>query len=279
MMFIATRIAPRWSACFKISCQRACLSSTFAHSVMTQTTAIAESKIPSIRREAGAKCSCTPRPKLPAPVQRYTATADTRSSHSWKRHPKAWLHLAEACSRSLGLPLARKRCPRRDKLLLLCRIDLRVAQVEILDRFHDRGGDYEPGEPLVVRGHDEPGCSRRRGGADCFLEGVHIVAPEASLADVGGRELPVLLRPLQALHEAPLLLRARDVQKELEDDRPLPGEVILEMRDVGEPLIPDFFANVRRGQPLASENLGVHAHDQDLFVVRTVEDADAPALG
>src|SRR5262249_30639791 len=106
------------------------------------------------------------RPKLPAPVQRYTATADTRSSHSWKRHPKAWLHLAEACSRSLGLPLARKRCPRRDKLLLLCRIDLRVAQVEILDRFHDRGGDDEPGEPLVVRGHDEPrvlAASRWRG--------------------------------------------------------------------------------------------------------------------
>src|SRR6516162_10246586 len=51
------------------------------------------------------------------------------------------------------------------------------------------------------------------------------------------------------------------------------------MRDVGEPLIPDFLANVRPGQPLASEDLGVHAHDQDLFVVRPVEDADAPALG
>src|SRR5262249_50488876 len=32
---------------------------------------------------------------------------------------------------------------------------------------------------------------------------VHVVAPEASLAAVGRRELPVLLRPLQALHEAP----------------------------------------------------------------------------
>src|SRR4029077_7614188 len=108
---------------------------------------------------------------------------------------------------------------------------------------------YETGEPLVVRGHDEPGCSRRRGGADCFLEGVHIVAPEASLADVGRRELPVLPWLVEALHEAPLLLLARDVQKELKDDRPLPGEVILEMRDVGEPLIPDFLANIRRGQP------------------------------
>src|SRR5215510_3103448 len=44
MMFIATRIAPQWSACFKISCQRACLSSTFTHSVTTQTTAIARVK-------------------------------------------------------------------------------------------------------------------------------------------------------------------------------------------------------------------------------------------
>src|SRR5215471_14988527 len=69
------------------------------------------------------------------------------------------------------------------------------------------------------------------------------------------------------------------MQKELEDDRPLSSKVILEMRDVGEPLIPDFLADVRRGQPLATEDLGVHAHDQDLFVVRAVEDADAPALG
>jgi hypothetical protein len=61
-----------------------------------------------------------------------------------------------------------------------------------------------------------------------------------------------------------LFCSPRETCKKLEDDRSLPGEVILEMRDVGEPLISDFLADVRRGQPLASEDLGVHAHDQDL---------------
>src|SRR5262249_61924629 len=108
---------------------------------------------------------------------------------------------------------------------------------------------------------------------------VHVVAPEASLADVGRGELPVLPRLVEALHEASLLLLARDVQKEFKDDRPLPREVVLEVRDVGEPLIPDSLADAPRRQPLPPEEFQVHAHDQDLLVVRTVEDADAPALG
>ena len=37
----------------------------------------------------------------------------------------------------------------------------------------------------------------------------HVVSPEASLSDIGGREFPVLLRSFQSLHEPPFLLRAR----------------------------------------------------------------------
>src|SRR5262249_56527023 len=93
------------------------------------------------------------------------------------------------------------------------------------------------------------------GVADRFLECVHVVAPEASLADVGGREFPVLLRLVEARHEAPLLLLARDVQKELEEDCPLPREIVLEVRDVGEPLLPDSLADAPRGPPPASWGL------------------------
>src|SRR5215470_8380228 len=107
-------------------------------------------------------------------------------SPPWRREPEA----------AIALLLAGERRPRRRQLLLLCGIDLRVAQVKLLHRFHDRGRDYEPGEPFIVRRHDEPGCSWRRGGADRFFEGVHVVCPEASLADVGGREFPVLVRPV-----------------------------------------------------------------------------------
>ena len=51
------------------------------------------------------------------------------------------------------------------------------------------------------------------------------------------------------------------------------------MRDVGEPLIPDSLATLRGGSFCRFQDIRVHAHDQDLLVVRTVEDADAPALG
>ena len=49
--------------------------------------------------------------------------------------------------------------------------------------------------------------------------------------------------PVEAPHEALLLLLARHVQEELENDRPLPSEIILEVRDVEEPLVPDALAH------------------------------------
>ena len=38
-------------------------------------------------------------------------------------------------------------------------------------------------------------------------------------------------------------------------------------------------ARASAGSFCAAQELGVHAHDQHLLVVRAVEDADAPALG
>ena len=86
-------------------------------------------------------------------------------------------------------------------------------------------------------------------------------------------------RLVEAFHEAFLLLLARDVQKEFEEDRPLSREVVLEVRDVGEPSSQILLPTFRGGQPLPPQDFRVHAHDEDLLVVRTVEDTDAPALG
>src|SRR5262249_35178169 len=133
------------------------------------------------------------------------------------------------------------------KLLLLCRIDLRVAELELLHRFYDCGGNDEPGEPLVVSGHHEPRGVLRCRSLYRFLERVHVVVPEAALTDVGGGELPVLVRLIEALHEALLLLCARDMQKEFQNDRSLPAEIILEMRNVPEPFVPDSLVDVLRG--------------------------------
>ena len=86
----------------------------------------------------------------------------------------------------------------------------------------------------------------------------------------------------RAAHSLPrksLLFLARKVQEELEDDRPLSGEVVLEMRDVGEALVPDALANERRGKLLPLQNFVMHAHDENLFVVRPVEDADPSPFG
>src|SRR5262245_2513123 len=84
--------------------------------------------------------------------------------------------------------------------------------------------------------------------------------------------------PVEALHEALLLLLARHVQEELENDCPLPSEVILEVRNVGEPLIPDAFAHEPRGQLLLLQDRLMNAHNEDLLVVRSVEDPDPSAL-
>jgi hypothetical protein len=54
---------------------------------------------------------------------------------------------------------------------------------------------------------------------------------------------------------------------------------VLETGDVGKPLIPERLADAARGQPLLLEDFGMHAYDEDLLVIRAVEDADAPALG
>src|SRR5262245_23101839 len=85
--------------------------------------------------------------------------------------------------------------------------------------------------------------------------------------------------PVEALDEALLLLLARHVQKKLENDRPLPSEIILEVRNVEESLIPDAFAHERWRQLLSLQNMLMHAHHEDLFVVRSVENPDSSPLG
>src|SRR5271166_1925200 len=128
------------------------------------------------------------------------------------------------------------------QFLLLLRVDRRVSEVEFLNRFHNSCCDGEPGKPFVVSRHHVPRCAFRRGSPNCFLERVFVVAPKLALVHVGGREFPMFVWPIEALHEALLLLLARHMQEELKNDRPLPSEVILEVRDIEEPFVPDAFA-------------------------------------
>src|SRR6516164_9703050 len=178
-----------------------------------------------------------------------------------------------------ALRLAGQCCACCRQLLLLFRVDLRVREIKLLNRFHDRSADDQSGEPPVVGWHHEPGRALRGGGANGIFVCPHVVAPELSFVHVRGRELPVLLWRIEAPQEALLLFLARQVKEELEDDDSLPSEVILEVRDVGESLVPDALADQRPGQVLLVQDILVHANDQDLLVVRAVEDSDLSALG
>src|SRR6516165_5514813 len=84
---------------------------------------------------------------------------------------------------------------------------------------------------------------------------------------------------VEALHETLLLLLPRQVKEELEDDRPLSSKVILEVGDVGKPLIPDTLAQERRGQLLSLQDILMYAHYEDLLIVRSVKDPDPSPLG
>src|SRR6185312_1400293 len=184
--------------------------------------------------------------------------------------------LQRLASQSSGF--ARKLGTRRRQFLLLLRAHLWVCKVEVFDCFHDRRRDNKPGEPFVVGRHHVPwrvlGCC----GGDRLLVCAHVVTPVLALSHVRSREFPVLLRVVEALHEALLLLLARHVQEEFEDDDALPGKVILEAHDVGEPFVPDALADELRRQFLILQNSFVHAHNQDFLVIGTIEYSNPPTL-
>src|SRR5262249_60902882 len=120
---------------------------------------------------------------------------------------------------------------------------LRKGHIELSDRHHHRRRDDEPCEPFIVGGYHEPRCVLRCGSPDRFLERVHVVVPKLALVYIGGREFPMLLRLVEARHEALFLLLVRQMQEEFEDGRPLASEILLEMSDVGQSLVPDALVN------------------------------------
>src|SRR5262245_36580580 len=69
------------------------------------------------------------------------------------------------------------------------------------------------------------------------------------------------------------------MQEEFDDMRAVAPQVFLKFVDRIITLFPDvFIAQGPLGKPVAGENFGMHANDQDLFVVGPVENSNAPAL-
>ncbi len=108
--------------------------------------------------------------------------------------------------------------------------------------------------------------SRRRLG-DRLLVGRHVVVVALAHLEVGGAELPALLRVVEPLPEARALLLARDMEEDLHDRRALFDQHALPVADLPRPPLHDF--------------LGREPEDvdrDDVLVVRAVEDADLPSL-
>ena len=91
-------------------------------------------------------------------------------------------------------------------------------------------------------------------------------------------ELPAFGGLLQPLQQTLALLLPGDVEKELEHDHSIAGEMALEFADILEAFLPDVLADQLGRDFLPLQQFGMHAHDQGLLVVRAVEDADPSSL-
>ena len=109
------------------------------------------------------------------------------------------------------------------------------------------------------------------------LVGGQVVVPVLALLDVARVELPVLLRRVDARQLAAALLVLRDVQVDLDNVGAVVHQVLLEVVDFLEPLLPEPLAQCSRREALAVEELRMDAHHQHFLVVRAVEDADVAA--
>ena len=100
-----------------------------------------------------------------------------------------------------------------------------------------------------------------------------------AFGEIVDRELPVLVGDVESLEEALLLLVTRDVEEDLDDPGAVPVEVALEGVDVLEPVLPDLVRGRFPNAPPPGEEVGVDPCDQDLLVVRPVEDPNHPPGG
>jgi hypothetical protein len=72
---------------------------------------------------------------------------------------------------------------------------------------------------------------------------MHVIAPELAFLHIGSREFSVLGWFVEAFYEPFLLLMARHMEEEFEDDCSLSGKIVFELSDISEVLIPNLLAD------------------------------------
>src|SRR5690242_6845917 len=97
--------------------------------------------------------------------------------------------------------LVLQQLPRTSEIALLRLLDPRELEIERPESIDDRGGHDQSREPFVVGRHDEPGGVAGGGASNRILVRIHVVVPAVALAQIGDRELPVLLGPVETLQK------------------------------------------------------------------------------
>src|SRR5208283_2983206 len=160
------------------------------------------------------------------------------------------------------------------------RVRFGIRHSKSFERIEDDPGNDQLGIPLVIGGYDVPrghACACR---AQTFLISLRVLLPVFPLLYVRHAEFPVLLRLIDAREKALSLLLLGQMQVELDDAGSIAGEVLLQPHDGAIAIEPDRLAMARGvGEAFAAEDFGVHANDEHLLVMRSIEDSDPAALG
>ncbi len=140
--------------------------------------------------------------------------------------------------------------------------DFRPLELEGRECLRQELGHGEARVPFPVRRDHVPRGPSGRGVDEHVLVGGLVVVPPGARVDVTGVELPVLVRPVQALHQPEALLLAGDHEGHLHDHGPGLRDLLLEGVDLPEP-----------SRPVDLRQL-LHPDHQDVLVVGAVEDTD-----
>src|ERR1035438_764205 len=104
-------------------------------------------------------------------------------------------------------------------------------------------------------------------GMKAILIDLQVTFPVFPLVNVGGTELPVLFRLIDALKESLSLLFIRKVQEYLDGLRVVVVKVLLQVNDGVIPLLPEILLVTQLiRQSLAAQNLRMHTDDQHFLV-------------
>src|ERR1019366_8489896 len=110
--------------------------------------------------------------------------------------------------------------------------------------------------------------------------GAHVALPVFPLVNVGGAELPVLVRLIDARKETLSLLLVRKVQENLDDLRAVAMKMLLQIADGVIPLGPNIpLITQLFGQSLAAQKFRMNANYQHFLVIGTIKDADPASFG